>query len=54
MHKQFHLCIVCVSKVEEGGKALMMLSIDKPLPDDVLNELTASAEILYVDKIELM
>lgn len=43
-----------VARREEGGKALMMLSIDKPLPDDVLNELTASAEILYVDKIELM
>ncbi|WNF37986.1 phosphoglycerate dehydrogenase [Bacillaceae bacterium IKA-2] len=43
-----------VARREEGGKALMMLSIDKPLPDDVLAELTTSAEILYVDKIELM
>jgi len=43
-----------VARREEGGKALMMLSIDKPLPDDVLNELNSSAEIIYVDKIELV
>jgi len=43
-----------VARREEGGKALMMLSIDKPLPDDVLNELNSSAEIIYVDKIEFV
>lgn len=43
-----------VARREEGGIALMMLSIDKPLPEDVLKELIAIDDIVFVDKIELV
>lgn len=43
-----------VARKEEGGKALMMLSIDKPLPEDVLKELIATDDIIFVDRIELV
>ncbi|RXJ03896.1 phosphoglycerate dehydrogenase [Anaerobacillus alkaliphilus] len=42
-----------VGRKEEGGKALMMLSIDKPLTESVLRELVSSEHILYVNKIDL-
>lgn len=42
-----------VGRKEEGGQALMMLSIDKPLCESVLKELVSIEDILYVNKIEL-
>lgn len=42
-----------VARKEEGGKALMMLSIDKPLCNNVSKELTSTNDIIFVNKIEL-
>ncbi len=43
-----------VGRKEEGGKALMMLSIDKQICESVLKELVDTEEIIYVNKIELI
>ncbi len=50
---EINIASMQVGRKEEGGKALMMLSIDKPLSDPVLTELTSSDFILYVNKIDL-
>ncbi|MBU8907193.1 phosphoglycerate dehydrogenase [Desertibacillus haloalkaliphilus] len=42
-----------VGRKEEGGEAIMMLSVDKNVNDDVLKDLTSIDEIIFADKIEL-
>lgn len=41
-----------VGRKEEGGKAIMMVAVDKPVKDDVIEALTQIEEILFADKIE--
>ncbi|OEH93507.1 phosphoglycerate dehydrogenase [Bacillus solimangrovi] len=50
---EVNIATMQVGRKEAGGEAIMMLSFDKPITDDVYNELRKIDDIVSINKIEL-